>query len=90
MSALVMEGKSLAQETENELALRVAALIKASGTTPILATILVGDDPASATYVKMKGNACARIGMESLRVDLPASTSTEQLYIKNRRTERQS
>jgi methylenetetrahydrofolate dehydrogenase (NADP+)/methenyltetrahydrofolate cyclohydrolase len=44
-----------------------------------LATILVGDDPASATYVKMKGNACRRIGMESLAIELPASTTTRQL-----------
>jgi len=47
-----------------------------------LATILVGDDPASATYVKMKGNACARIGMESMRIELPASTTTEELAAK--------
>jgi methylenetetrahydrofolate dehydrogenase (NADP+)/methenyltetrahydrofolate cyclohydrolase len=38
-----------------------------SGITPVLATILVGDDPASETYVKMKGNACERIGMKSLK-----------------------
>jgi methylenetetrahydrofolate dehydrogenase (NADP+)/methenyltetrahydrofolate cyclohydrolase len=44
-----------------------------------LATILVGDDPSSATYVKMKGNACRRIGMESLRVELPRATSTSEL-----------
>lgn len=83
MPAIVMEGKSLALKTEKELADRVAALKKAhNGATPILATILVGDDPASATYVKMKGNACARIGMESLKIELPASTTTEALYRK--------
>ena len=49
------------------------------GFVPILATILVGDDPASATYVKMKGNACERIGMNSMKVELPSSTSTEEL-----------
>ena len=49
------------------------------GTLPILATILVGDDPASATYVRMKGNACKRVGMESQRVFLPQETTTEQL-----------
>jgi methylenetetrahydrofolate dehydrogenase (NADP+)/methenyltetrahydrofolate cyclohydrolase len=52
------------------------------GRTPILATILVGDDPASATYVKMKGNACERIGMQSLKVELPTETTTEQLLAK--------
>ena len=83
MTAIVMDGKSLAQKTEKELAERVAALKQARhGATPILATILVGDDPASATYVKMKGNACARIGMDSLKIELPASTTTEQLLHK--------
>ncbi len=82
MSAVILDGKSLAQKTEAELSERVAKLKASTGTTPILATILVGDDPASATYVKMKGNACTRIGMESLKVELPASTSTEELMAK--------
>ncbi|MCX2780391.1 bifunctional methylenetetrahydrofolate dehydrogenase/methenyltetrahydrofolate cyclohydrolase FolD [Microbulbifer thermotolerans] len=83
MSALVLDGKALAQKTEQELSARVAALKeKSGGQTPILATILVGDDPASATYVKMKGNACRRIGMDSLQVEMPASTTTEQLLAK--------
>lgn len=82
MTALILDGKALAQKTETELANRVAAIKASSGATPILATILVGDDPASATYVKMKGNACERIGMESLRVELPNSTTTEQLLAK--------
>ena len=59
MSALVLDGKALAEKTEQELSARIAALkARSNGQTPILATILVGDDPASATYVKMKGNAC--------------------------------
>ncbi|MEW5250596.1 bifunctional methylenetetrahydrofolate dehydrogenase/methenyltetrahydrofolate cyclohydrolase FolD [Microbulbifer discodermiae] len=83
MSALVLDGKALAQKTEQELSARVAKLKESSGgQTPILATILVGDDPASATYVKMKGNACRRIGMDSLQVEMPASTTTEQLLAK--------
>lgn len=83
MTAQLLDGKALAAKTEQELATRVAALKAASGgQTPILATILVGDDPASATYVKMKGNACARIGMESIRVEMPSHTSTEQLLAK--------
>ncbi|WP_445363885.1 bifunctional methylenetetrahydrofolate dehydrogenase/methenyltetrahydrofolate cyclohydrolase FolD [Microbulbifer sp. ANSA003] len=83
MSALVLDGKALAQKTEEELSARVAVLKeKSGGQTPILATILVGDDPASATYVKMKGNACRRIGMDSLQVELPSSTTTEQLLAK--------
>lgn len=80
MSALLLDGKALAAKTEQELSTRVAALKAGSGgQTPILATILVGDDPASATYVKMKGNACERIGMESVKVELPSQTTTEQL-----------
>jgi len=83
MTALVLDGKALAQKTEEELTARVLAIKNANnGATPILATILVGDDPASATYVKMKGNACARIGMESMRIELPASTTTEELAAK--------
>ena len=82
MAALLLDGKSLAKKTELELSERVASLKTKGGRTPILATILVGDDPASATYVNMKGNACARIGMESLKVELPSSTTTEQLLAK--------
>ena len=67
MSARVLDGKALASAEETVLAVRVAALRqRRAGRVPILATLLVGDDPASATYVRMKGNACRRIGMESL------------------------
>lgn len=82
MTAQLLDGKALAKQTEQELAQRVLDLKARSGRTPILATILVGDDPASATYVKMKGNACDRIGMESVRVNLPGDTTTEQLLEK--------
>lgn len=82
MSALILDGKALAKKTEEELTGRVAAMKAKTGRTPILATILVGDDPASATYVKMKGNACSRIGMESLKVELPASTTTAELHAR--------
>jgi len=80
MSGMVLDGKSLAKQMETELAERVQKIKdKSGGKTPILATILVGDDPASATYVKMKGNACRRVGMDSLRVDLAEATTTEEL-----------
>jgi len=83
MAGMILDGKSLALELESELSLRVEKIKeKAGGRAPILATILVGDDPASATYVKMKGNACKRVGMESLRVVLPESTTTEELLSK--------
>jgi len=83
VSALVLDGKALAAKTEQELSQRVEVLKAATnGQAPILATILVGDDPASATYVKMKGNACSRIGMDSIKVELPSSTTTEELLAK--------
>lgn len=82
MAAIILDGKALAQKTEQELQQRVADIKNRSGFTPILATILVGSDPASATYVKMKGNACERIGMQSLKVALPVSTTTEALLSK--------
>ena len=83
MPTLVLDGKSLAALTEQALSQRVAALReKSGGKTPILATILVGDDPASATYVKMKGNACRRVGMDSLAVEMPATTSTGELLAR--------
>ena len=78
MPALVLDGKSLAAQTEADLLQRVERLKqKSGGKAPILATILVGDDPASATYVKMKGNACRRVGMDSLAVEMPAATTTD-------------
>lgn len=80
--SLILDGKALAKETETLLKTRVDALKARTGKTPILATILVGDDPASATYVRMKGNACERVGMQSLRVDLPKQTTTEELLNK--------
>ena len=83
MSAILLDGKSLAGKSEAELLQRVELLKeKSGGKTPILATILVGDDPASATYVKMKGNACRRVGMASMAVELPADTTTDQLLAK--------
>ncbi len=80
MSGTVLDGQALSQAIEAELSARVAKIReKAGGRPPILATILVGDDPASATYVKMKGSACRRVGMESLKVVLPQSASTAEL-----------
>ena len=80
MAAVVLDGKTLSKQIEASLTERVAKLKEASGgRTPILATILVGEDPASATYVKMKGNACSRVGMESKKVLLSEETTTEEL-----------
>ena len=77
-----MDGKSVAKETEETLKLKVNKLKEERGFVPILATILVGEDPASATYVRMKGNACERVGMKSIKVELPETTTTEELLDK--------
>jgi methylenetetrahydrofolate dehydrogenase (NADP+)/methenyltetrahydrofolate cyclohydrolase len=84
MAGLVLDGKAYAKELEVELSSRVKKLKEDSSpdtdlAPPILATILVGADPASATYVRMKGNACRRVGMESLSIALPEETTTRQL-----------
>ena len=77
--SVILDGRKLAATIEQDLAQRVAILKTKTSRTPILATILVGDDGASATYVRMKGNACQRVGMQSIKVELPQSTTTEQL-----------
>ena len=80
MAAIILDGKALATKVEQQLSKRVETIKQhTNGTTPILATILVGDDPASATYVKMKGNACKRVGMESIRLVLDKDITTKQL-----------
>jgi len=64
MSTILLDGKKLSQSLEQSLSERVQLVKqKMAGETPILATILVGADPSSATYVKMKGNACKREGI---------------------------
>lgn len=79
MTALVLNGKSLAATMEADLARRAERLVQSAQPRPVLATILVGDDPASATYVRMKGAACARSGMVSRPILLAAQTRTEEL-----------
>ena len=78
MPSKILDGKALAQLAEEDIKASVSKL-KENGITPTLATILVGVDPASATYVKMKQNACARLGMDSIAVELSKETTTEEL-----------
>ena len=78
MKALILDGKELSKNSEESIKKRVEDLYK-SDIKPTLATILVGNDPASETYVKMKRNTCARVGMESIAVELPETTTTEEL-----------
>ncbi|MCL1947049.1 MAG: bifunctional 5,10-methylene-tetrahydrofolate dehydrogenase/5,10-methylene-tetrahydrofolate cyclohydrolase [Chitinivibrionia bacterium] len=77
---VILDGKKLAAEMEEELKVRVQRIKDKNGNVvPVLATILVGDDPASATYVKMKGNACLRVGLEPRKIVLPHTISTQEL-----------
>ena len=76
---IVLDGKSLAKSTEEDITNRVKSLKEKRDITPVLATILVGSDPASATYVQMKGNACKRVGMDSIKIELSETTTTDQL-----------
>ncbi|MFL2720775.1 MAG: tetrahydrofolate dehydrogenase/cyclohydrolase catalytic domain-containing protein [Gammaproteobacteria bacterium] len=78
MSAIILDGKELSKISEESIKERVSKLSE-KGIKPTLATVLVGNDPASETYVKMKRNTCARVGMESIAVELSETTSTEEL-----------
>lgn len=81
-STILLDGKSAAQVVLEGCAARVARIRQQRGIIPALATILVGDDPASATYVKMKGKRCEDVGMKSVRVHMPANTTTGQLLAR--------
>ena len=83
MSAILLDGKELSRISEESIKKKVQEL-SSKNIKPTLATILVGNDPASETYVKMKRNTCARVGMESIAVELCENTSTEELLEKIR------
>ena len=80
MPSKILDGKALAKLAEEDIKASVSKL-KENGITPTLATILVGVDPASATYVKMKQNACARLGMDSIAVELGKAVSYTHLTL---------
>ena len=81
MSVIILDGKKLSKISEDLIKEKVEKLAL-QDITPTLATILVGNDPASETYVKMKRNTCARVGMKSIAVELPDTTTTEELLSK--------
>ena len=81
MSVLKLDGKNLSAISEDSIKNRVGELSK-KNINPTLATILVGNDPASETYVKMKRNTCARVGMKSIAVELSETTTTQELLNK--------
>ncbi|CAB4543837.1 MAG: bifunctional methylenetetrahydrofolate dehydrogenase/methenyltetrahydrofolate cyclohydrolase [Actinobacteria bacterium] len=74
MTAVILDGKALAASIKADLATRTAAL-KTKSITPGLGTVLVGDDPGSHSYVAGKHRDCVDVGIQSIRVDLPASAS---------------
>ncbi|MGH3776167.1 MAG: bifunctional methylenetetrahydrofolate dehydrogenase/methenyltetrahydrofolate cyclohydrolase [Pseudonocardiaceae bacterium] len=79
MSATVLDGKKTRDEIFADLQVRVAALRRA-GVTPGLGTVIVGDDPGSHAYVRGKHSDCAKVGITSIRRDLPATTSQDELF----------
>ena len=83
MSAIVLDGKELSRISEESIKKKVQEL-SSKNIKPTLATILVGNDPASETYVKMKRNTCARVGIKSIAVELSEDTTTEELLEKIR------
>ena len=79
MVARLLDGKSLAADLRAEIAADVAAMKAATGRVPGLAVVLVGDDPASRSYVTAKGKACAAAGIYSREIALPASAGREEI-----------
>ena len=77
--AEILDGRAVADEIKREVAAEVRRLKNESGVTPRLVAVLVGDDPASAVYVRNKVRACDEVGIASEQIALPASSSTEDL-----------
>jgi methylenetetrahydrofolate dehydrogenase (NADP+)/methenyltetrahydrofolate cyclohydrolase len=79
VSAIVLDGKATREKIFADLQARVAAL-RGTGVTPGLGTVIVGDDPGSHAYVRGKHRDCAAVGITSIRRDLPATTSQDELF----------
>ena len=79
MTAKILDGKALAEEIRREVAVGVAEMQEKHGVTPGLAAVLVGDDPASAIYVRNKRRACDEVGMVSDTFLLPADATNQQV-----------
>ena len=80
--AQILDGKAVAQQILDATADHVKTIIAQTGVTPCLATVLIGDDPASITYTRMKRKRCEAAGMKSLKVEMPDGTTTQQLVDK--------
>ena len=79
MSAQLIDGKAIAAALREDMKQQVTDRIQNGQTVPGLAVIMVGEDPASAVYVKNKRKACEEVGINSFAYDLPASTSQQEL-----------
>ncbi|HNC01650.1 MAG TPA: tetrahydrofolate dehydrogenase/cyclohydrolase catalytic domain-containing protein, partial [Leptospiraceae bacterium] len=78
-SPIVLDGKKLSEKIKANIQLEIQKLKESHNFVPTLATILVGNDPSSKVYVKMKMNACEKLGMKSKLIELPETTTTEEL-----------
>lgn len=79
MTAKIIDGKAIAEELRESVKTGVEELVASGGPRPGLATVLVGEDPASHTYVRMKRKACAEAGIESFHHELPADATQEEV-----------
>ena len=79
MTATIIDGSAVSQQIRNELAVEVAAFRERTGVIPHLAAVLVGEDPASAVYVRSKQKACETTGLKSTLHKLPPETTQQQL-----------
>ena len=80
--AKLIDGRTVAKRLRERAAVKVRLIREATGVTPTLATVLVGSDPASLAYTHMKRKRCTEAGMRSVRVELPADTTTQRLVAK--------
>ncbi len=79
MTAIILDGRAIAKRIQDEIAAEVVRMKEKHGKVPGLAAVIVGDDPASQMYVKMKRNRCAEVGIESFLHELPASATQQEL-----------
>ncbi|MBF9018930.1 MULTISPECIES: tetrahydrofolate dehydrogenase/cyclohydrolase catalytic domain-containing protein [unclassified Oceanispirochaeta] len=79
METVVLDGKLLSSKIEEDLKIRVKAIKEKTKIEPVLATILVGNDPSSEIYVNMKANACKRVGLGTKKIELHKNTTTSEL-----------
>jgi methylenetetrahydrofolate dehydrogenase (NADP+)/methenyltetrahydrofolate cyclohydrolase len=79
MNAQILDGTATAKAIIEDLIAEVSQLSGQTGQRPVLATVIVGDDPASHTYVRMKVNRCRKVGIEPRQITLPADSTTEQV-----------